>query len=860
MDKFIKKLTGLFIAFLMALTLTGRANADNEESDVPAPAPTVVVESALPASAAEIPASETPAAETPASETPAAETPDSETPAAEILASETPAAETPASETSAAETPAMGTASASARNTTLMELSLRGLADETAANELVLVGDMGIQTVTTETDITIKSAGFQHIDTLYSDGDVYIIGTGILLVDNVDLLVGKNVYLQSIEEIYGEDGGTVALFAATGETDENGNTVYMLINGTAESGEVIPAVLDEDYVIPAGITLTVPGGATLVMQSWNVVVESGYMDGEEVTVVNYYTEGDQPHTLNEGQITESSSNTPSLTIFSGACLVIEETASFLLNNAYLPGLEILAPRLLIDGLFHLDGTMNGGVVEIGTTGDVTGSGFMEEASSVTVEGGRETALSTLNVTDTLIHLDDAGQGYINSLNSSGKVILRFDDDCNIGSVTVTDGTLTIINEILPDSKTMTIGGTVSGTNGSVLLKSGKLLLQSADCMMLPVRTTSSYNDGSTWIQLGRAVTDEDGTLRQSEGGLQSAPIVPLVGEAAVSGEVRTIPVASGNYRDHIVPPLGWCSYSEYNSLEAACDEDGLPIFFECDSDAQLDYAVISDVLGTEYLAWVEETEIGTETGTETTTETHYENYIYLVVTCTDGVYDYTLLSYGSSQSVNAADVVQICRMYYFVATDPMGGSTASATTTAYTGSGVLGGSGAGSVRGGTQRLAFSGGRTNEPDEPEPTDNPGSEDAPNVPEAPAAGWTASADELKVWAEPNQAEDLFVLHIEINGRDVSRVAEPVKVSLKYVLSGNTGALPLYAVFIDEQGKLVAFEAHYDPETGLLTFETDVTGEFVVIAFAYDGAVFSEEFYKALADLESVRALTA
>ena len=846
MDKFIRKLTGLFFAFLLAVTLTGRATADNEGGDIPAPAPTAIVEPALSDPAGETPAGETPAGETPAGETPAGETP----------AGETPAGETPAGETPAGETPVVETTVAAARSTSLTEIGLRDLTDVTAANELVLVGEMGIQTVTTETDITIKSAGFQHIDTLYSDGDVYIIGTGILLVDNVDLLVGKNVYLQSIEEIYGEDGGTVALFAATGETDENGNAVYMLINGTNENGEVIPAVLDEDYVIPAGVTLSVPGGATLVMQSWNVVVESGYEDGEEVTVVTYYTEGEEPQTLTDGEIIDRSSNTPSLTIFSGACLIIEETASFLMNNAYLPGPTVFAPRLLIDGLFHLDGTMEGGAVEIGATGDVTGSGVIEHASSIIMEGGRETALTTLNVTDTFIHLDDAGPGNIDSLNTTGNVVLRFDDDCSIGSITVTDGELTLINKILPYSNTMTVGETISGTNGSIVLRSGEILLADTDSITLPIVSTESYNDDSEWILLGCAVTDEDGTLQQSDGALHSAPIVTVFGDAVVIGDTRTIPVATGNYRAHLVPPLGWCSYSEYNSLEAARDENGDPIYFECDADAQLDYASISGVLGTEYLAWEKETEIETETGTETVTETHYENYIYLVVTCTDGVYDYALLSSGSSQSVNAADVVQICRMYFFWEADPMGGSTTSATTTAYTGSGVLGGSGAGSVRGGTQRFALGGARTNEPNEPEPLVTPGTQ---NTPEAPVDAGMTVAEEVQVWAEQEPAEDQFVLHIEVEGQAVVRVSEPVKVSMKYVPSGNTGTMPLYAVFVDEHGMLVAFEAHYDPETGLLTFEADVAGKFAVVAFEFDGEAFSEEFYKALAALESVRALT-
>ena len=46
MEKLWKKISGLFFAAAMAVTLTGKANAENDEAALPEPAPTAVVESA----------------------------------------------------------------------------------------------------------------------------------------------------------------------------------------------------------------------------------------------------------------------------------------------------------------------------------------------------------------------------------------------------------------------------------------------------------------------------------------------------------------------------------------------------------------------------------------------------------------------------------------------------------------------------------------------------------------------------------------------------------------------------------------------------------------------------------------------
>ncbi|MBR3124006.1 MAG: hypothetical protein IKF42_01035, partial [Mogibacterium sp.] len=63
-------------------------------------------------------------------------------------------------------------------------------------------------------------------------------------------------------------------------------------------------------------------------------------------------------------------------------------------------------------------------------------------------------------------------------------------------------------------------------------------------------------------------------------------------------------------------------------------------------------------------------------------------------------------------------------------------------------------------------------------------------------------------------------------------------------------------LYAVFADENGSLTAYSAEYDPETGEVSFESEQAGDFVIVQFEYGDKPFTEDFYRALADLEEIR----
>lgn len=67
-------------------------------------------------------------------------------------------------------------------------------------------------------------------------------------------------------------------------------------------------------------------------------------------------------------------------------------------------------------------------------------------------------------------------------------------------------------------------------------------------------------------------------------------------------------------------------------------------------------------------------------------------------------------------------------------------------------------------------------------------------------------------------------------------------------------------LYAVFADEDENLTAYSAEYDPEAGEVSFESEQTGDFVIVQFAYEDEPFTEDFYRALADLEEIRLFLA
>ena len=161
---------------------------------------------------------------------------------------------------------------------------------------------------------TILAAGVNRIGTLTCNGDVEIIGTGILLVDNVELGDDGSLSLQTNTDIYKDETGSVALFIKTGENE------YTLANGE------VTGILDEEYTIK-GVKLIVPDKSRLMLNSVGACLDPD--TGE----VHYYfgsVYGEDPYisTSPDAVVNESASN---LIISDGASLTIENGAEILME-------------------------------------------------------------------------------------------------------------------------------------------------------------------------------------------------------------------------------------------------------------------------------------------------------------------------------------------------------------------------------------------------------------------------------------------------------------------------------------------------------------------------------------------------
>lgn len=151
-----------------------------------------------------------------------------------------------------------------------------GNTEGTGDDSLVLVDWSASEIDAYDTDLYIVSSGVNQIGIIDASagGDVYVAGTGIMLVEDILLGEGNGFYLQPIEGLY--ESGSVAVFVnitagILTSSDEysalipdqvpyEGDT-YILVNGS------VPGILDEDYVLPDGIHLIMPDGSIIQMVS-----------------------------------------------------------------------------------------------------------------------------------------------------------------------------------------------------------------------------------------------------------------------------------------------------------------------------------------------------------------------------------------------------------------------------------------------------------------------------------------------------------------------------------------------------------------------------------------------------------------
>ena len=290
-----------------------------------------------------------------------------------------------------------------------------------------------------EGTVTLAVAGVNRIKALKGNCSYNIVGSGIVLIDSIDIEDGNGISLMPNSEIYNE--GSAAVFL---KQDDNS---YVLINGS------VPGILDETYTLD-GVNLIVPDGSSLKLGAMCIRTETWTPDGsdEPVTDVTYYMtdmpagSGNPAHANGTVRITDCGSR---IVIGENSTLTVDSEASVHLNklrtqNAYLDtNIPIIAGELIIQGAMNVIGVVTGGYIEVQDGGSLSGTGAVKSAevelqpagnldvpleeSILTVNSNADGSDRTvaLTVKDSTIYLRGTGID-ISKLNVSGSSTLSID--------------------------------------------------------------------------------------------------------------------------------------------------------------------------------------------------------------------------------------------------------------------------------------------------------------------------------------------------------------------------------------------------------------------------------------------------
>ena len=614
------------------------------------------------------------------------------------------------------------------------------------------------QSIESDGEVFIFTSGFNHIHSISSAIQATIRGTGILLVDILNVPVPLN--LLTVEP-YTE--GSTAVFLL--EHDDLENTdYYSLINGSS-----IPGLLVDEYVVE-GIDLRLPPTTTLLLSS-------SVTDGTETAGSLVITDG------------------ASLTTVDGSSIILCSTDQDVLDNA------TVTPTLTVSGTGTLD--LEGSIQGKGTISFENGSG----AETLTLENAEVYC-------DGLIH--------VNNLVNIGQseVVLR--SNAEIGDIQ-TDGYLTIYTNKCymdyADDLAHTITGMIGG-GGQLVLNSG----------IYNIASTASLESGTS-VELGYPlVYDYGGILPSSLGPLV---IQPTAAEASTTSENHSPSIPVVTYRVIETADRGESDVdtnsqarklafdSNYGSEPYSFDvapftaltESGSYVINLADLQAMVDTVRDENEIDNPYSV----VEVMRKDGEGHLTSTFY---LYFSYVDTDENGEEITVSQNDLVGTIPADDVYLLRITYLsVFGAPWGGGTVTHTSTSSTGSGILGGSGAGTARYGSSVASAS---VNLRVTVTPHDN---------------GYL-----LRVFSRDREITDL-------NGRRIQ-----VRMPFSLPQGWNDGTL--FAVFKNGDDSLRAFQAEYDPHTGALTFDADVTGDFILVRLDYQGELYTPEFYETLKQLPEIQ----
>lgn len=685
---------------------------------------------------------------------------------------------------------------------------------EKESGRIVLRDYTGSADITSDgTGVEIVSTGYNRIGTLSCDGDINVIGTGVLLVDKVELAEGCSFNLLPLQEYYGEDGGSVAVFLQ----QEDGS--YMLINGN------VKGIIDEKLELPEDIRLVLPADSLLELQALIFRVETDE-DGNRTGVTDISGNSYTDYHDNQKECYGGHLYVGDLTLNKGATI----------KNNNLG--EAIVASIIVAGKLINDGLISGGAVTLvqkdsGSGGLYSGSGSIED-SYITL---RASQTMSINIKDSVLNLEQ-GEYEIEQLGLTGNSKLYYGGNFGIDNIKGNAGSsLNIYSFDIRDKLKLT--GEVDRT--AVLIKSGITELRAG---LVNGGTVNNATYGGPVFNYSGSGTVSDGT----KGSVFLGP------DNVSDPDPRSIPVVS--FYLHKTVDYSWNITLEENMKEGQ------------------EYAILNNYnAAVHYNSQIKYNELMDTYFPEGPELDDGQSIIFEVLRCKDRELSMTILGEGYEHETDSDGVFLIRLAYLDPYSNQHGGTTATSTRAGQTGTGNIGGN-SNSILKGTGITRFSSADPVEPDPVKPDPYPVKSDPVKADTAKHGDPAKSAKEYTVAAAAAHGDTFEIrinefdlneddenagkvpyynLSVYVNGVQISRLSEPVRVGMDCVLPEELKTKPLYAVFASENESsdetLMAVSAAYDEENGKLTFETSQAGEFIILAFEFDGEEFSPGFYDEL-----------
>ena len=586
--------------------------------------------------------------------------------------------------------------------------------------------------------LTLAVAGVNRIGTLQGDCSFRIVGSGIVLIDNIDITDGNTITLHPNTAVY--DEGSAAVFYYQ---KEDGS--YHLINGG------ITGILDESCAVD-NVRLTIPSGSSLMISARAYRKETWYPeDGTEpVTDVTEYT-SPMP---DSAMVPEHMGGTVSIEGYEGR-LVLGESASLTVDSGasvqiktILDGYQAVKGELVLKGAMEVNGEVTGGRIDVNDGGSLGGAGTVSAAevilepagnleksllledSSLTVNGTDDKRHVSASIKDSVIYVKAKAVSF-DELNVSGDSVFSagiFDGDgtssvgsCEIGDISVETGSKLdiVVNDhqyIFPlrlvEDSFVRINGKISG-GGDVSVLGGGVEYNGTQADKVPAvpggYAARVYVTGVDITSTANPLnmTDEAALARAKE---DTIPVVYLeVRDSLVSQKI--------NAREWLVS-----TYMEYSDKPLPRDDSQE---YTCASILQA-YGVDTELPDSPDFAY---------------------NILMPAVEVIHSDLSRQRFWLDDPTAFSTDDVIMI-RILNCTGQGGQGGSSSTSVETSFTGSGTLGGPGSGSMQAGNGKVIY--GQGNDPDPDEPTPQPTATPAPTPTAAPTAKPTTAPT-----ANPNPA---------------------------------------------------------------------------------------------------------